>query len=114
MSFKNPESQVARWLERLQQYNFDFQYRPGRAHKNANALSRRPCENIICSHAENKEKKELSVNLVIIREYQHHGSLFSTILLQEAQKDDPYLKLIIERLEENVENPKWDDAIDTF
>ena len=34
-SFKEPQGQVARWLERLQKYNFVVDHRPGRAHTNA-------------------------------------------------------------------------------
>ena len=43
MNFKNPEGQVARWLEALQEYDFEIQHRAGRHHGNADALSRRPC-----------------------------------------------------------------------
>ena len=42
MSFKQSEGQVARWLERLQEYDFTFEHRPGLSHANADALSRRP------------------------------------------------------------------------
>ena len=42
MSFKQPEGQVARWLERLQEYDFDIEHRPGKSHANADALSRKP------------------------------------------------------------------------
>ena len=42
MSFRQPEGQVARWLERLQEYDFTIEHRPGRNHANADALSRRP------------------------------------------------------------------------
>ncbi|KAK3705767.1 hypothetical protein QZH41_000594, partial [Actinostola sp. cb2023] len=42
MSFKQPEGQVARWLERLQEYDFDVEHRPGKSHINADAMSRRP------------------------------------------------------------------------
>ena len=41
-SLKEPESQLARWLERLQQYDFDIQHRKGNCHQNADALSRHP------------------------------------------------------------------------
>ena len=41
MSFKEPQ-QVARWLERLQEYAFDVIHRLGKAHTNADALSRSP------------------------------------------------------------------------
>ena len=42
MSFKQPEGQVARWLERLQEYNFTVKHRPGLSHANVDALSRKP------------------------------------------------------------------------
>ena len=42
--FKNPEGQIARWLEVLETFNFDIQHRPGAKHGNADALSRIPCK----------------------------------------------------------------------
>lgn len=42
-SFKEPEGQVARWLETLDTYDFDLVHRPGKKHINADALSRGPC-----------------------------------------------------------------------
>ena len=42
MSFKEPQGQVARWPERLQEYDYEIQDRPGRLHDNADGLSRRP------------------------------------------------------------------------
>ena len=41
-SFKEPEGQLARWLERLQEYDFNIQHRIGSHHQNADALSRHP------------------------------------------------------------------------
>ncbi|GFX37108.1 retrovirus-related Pol polyprotein from transposon 412 [Trichonephila clavipes] len=42
-------SQVARWIQRLNEYYFDIRHRKGSSHGNADALSRRPCpEN--CRH----------------------------------------------------------------
>ncbi|KAJ3588488.1 hypothetical protein NHX12_012080 [Muraenolepis orangiensis] len=40
---KEPEGQLARWLERLGEYNFEIVHRPGRLHSNADSLSRIPC-----------------------------------------------------------------------
>ena len=34
---------MARWLEALQEYNFQIVHRQGRLHGNADAMSRRPC-----------------------------------------------------------------------
>ena len=42
-SFKEPEGQVARWLEVLDMFDYDLQHRPGRLHGNADAMSRIPC-----------------------------------------------------------------------
>ncbi|PJE77951.1 hypothetical protein CI610_03122 [invertebrate metagenome] len=43
INFKNPEGQMARWFEFLSAYRFKIEYRVGKAHGNADALSRRPC-----------------------------------------------------------------------
>jgi len=42
-NFRSPEGQLARWLEKLQEFQFTIVHRPGRKHNNADALSRRPC-----------------------------------------------------------------------
>jgi hypothetical protein len=49
MSFKNLEGNTARWIQRLQEYNFTSEHRQGRKHNNADALSRRPCQEE-CTH----------------------------------------------------------------
>ncbi|UYV69000.1 K02A2.6-like, partial [Cordylochernes scorpioides] len=56
LQMKNPEGQVARWLEKLQQYHFQIRHRPGKRHHNADALSRRPCGS--CKHCEKIDKNE--------------------------------------------------------
>ena len=38
-NFKEPEGQVARWLERLAEYDFAVVHRRGSQHSNADALS---------------------------------------------------------------------------
>ena len=43
LNFKNPKDQMARWLEKLQAYNFTVEHRPGLKHGNADSLSRRFC-----------------------------------------------------------------------
>lgn len=40
-NFKEPEGQVARWLEQLSSFQYYIQHRPGKQHNNADALSRR-------------------------------------------------------------------------
>ncbi|GFY30892.1 retrovirus-related Pol polyprotein from transposon 17.6 [Trichonephila clavipes] len=56
MNFRNTEGQVARWIQRLNEYYFDIRHRKGSSHGNADALSRRPCpEN--CRHSSRVETK---------------------------------------------------------
>ncbi|GFX57352.1 retrovirus-related Pol polyprotein from transposon 412 [Trichonephila clavipes] len=56
MNFRNTEGQVARWIQRLNEYYFDIRHRKGSSHGNADALSRRPCpEN--CRHCYRVETK---------------------------------------------------------
>ena len=59
MTFKEPEGQVARWLEELQEYDFKIEHRPGARHSNADALSRRPCAATGCRYCEKREAREL-------------------------------------------------------
>ena len=40
--FKEPEGQMARWIDFLQPFDYEIVYRPGPKHGNADALSRRP------------------------------------------------------------------------
>ena len=42
LRFKDPQGQLARWMEELSQYNMVIQHRPGTKHGNADALSRIP------------------------------------------------------------------------
>ena len=48
MRFKEPQGQLARWLEELSQYNMVLQHRAGREHCNADTLSRRPAPSGEC------------------------------------------------------------------
>ena len=56
MKTKDPEGQTARWLETLASVYFEIQYRPGKRHTNADALSTIPIR---------KEKSKQSVKLCL-------------------------------------------------
>ncbi|CAC5382355.1 unnamed protein product [Mytilus coruscus] len=62
VNFKNPEGQLARWLETLGAYDFQIIHRPSRIHSNADALSRRPCPDD-CSYCSKVEDKFSNVGL---------------------------------------------------
>ena len=46
-NFKDPDGQLARWIEVLSQFNYDLEYRQGRRHQNADGLLRIPCRQCI-------------------------------------------------------------------
>ena len=54
-SFKEPEGQLAQWLECLQEFSFEIVHRSGRKHTNADALSRRPCSQ--CGREDSSHQK---------------------------------------------------------
>ena len=56
LRFKNPEGQVARWLEVLNTYEFNIEHRPGRHHGNCDGLSRRPCTDGACEQCARIER----------------------------------------------------------
>ncbi|GFW16114.1 retrovirus-related Pol polyprotein from transposon 17.6 [Trichonephila clavipes] len=56
LNFKNSEGQIARWIQRLQEYDVEIRHRKGSAHGNADALSRRPCPES-CKYCSRIEKK---------------------------------------------------------
>jgi hypothetical protein len=54
--FKNPDGQLARWLEALSSFDLDLEYRPGKRHQNADGLSRKPCRQ--CGRWEGQREDE--------------------------------------------------------
>ena len=53
LNFKEPQGQIARWLQVVAEYDLVIVHRAGRSHVNADSLSRRPCHS--CSHCERQE-----------------------------------------------------------
>ena len=64
-NFREPEGQIARWLEILAPYKMKIEHRPGSKHRNADALSRRPCNQCgIYKDWENDQQQIVSAQLV--------------------------------------------------
>ncbi|XP_050315452.1 uncharacterized abhydrolase domain-containing protein DDB_G0269086-like [Anthonomus grandis grandis] len=56
---KQPEEQVARWLEKLKQYSLNIKHQSGKPQNNVDALSRRPCQpQTLCAKVEEQEECE--------------------------------------------------------
>ena len=63
MSFREPEGQVAHWIETLQSYVFTLVHRAGAGHANTDALSRRPCTLGGCQYCERREARERELRI---------------------------------------------------
>ncbi|KAJ8948177.1 hypothetical protein NQ318_010450 [Aromia moschata] len=112
MNFKNPEGQVARWMERLQQYDFKIMHRSGKTHGNADTLSRRPCLEQKCRYCQKIETKESSYetcNELLMATTIEVEDEWSSEELKKSQKKDSDLKLIRNWLKNGV-RPTWQEV----
>lgn len=92
-NFKNPEGQLARWMEVLESYDIELEYRPGRSHQNADGLSWNPCKQ--CGREEDGKVEEAG----------------ATVLFEEPdtmvddKKDPPEQEELQENHEEVIRRP---------
>ena len=56
LNFKNPEGQIARWLDKLQTDEFCIAYLTGKSQQNADVLSHRPCFETNCKHCQHQDR----------------------------------------------------------
>ena len=94
MSFKELEGQLARWLERLQQYDFEVLHRKGVAHKNADSLSRRPCAENKCNYCSKVELKENRDSFDLVRRIVFEENDFKKF--REQQLNDQAIAVILQ------------------
>uniref|UniRef100_A0A3Q3KZ30 Gypsy retrotransposon integrase-like protein 1 n=1 Tax=Mastacembelus armatus TaxID=205130 RepID=A0A3Q3KZ30_9TELE len=108
LNFRQPERQVARWLEILQEYDFEVQHRPGRQHANADALSRRPCLVDECKYCKRLEERDLGL-AAVAAEPSGVGEArepFTIEQLRQQQASDPVLGKVKGWLEARA-RPDW-------
>ena len=133
LSFRNPERQIARWIQRLQEYEFEIEHRSGRKHNNADALSRCCClVQHYCKHCDHQETKERLATLdqapttndekiepkactvsLTPAESASTIDMSQYSQIQQEQMQDPDLKPILEWKEKSEERPKW-SAISSY
>ncbi|GBO33839.1 Transposon Ty3-G Gag-Pol polyprotein, partial [Araneus ventricosus] len=109
LNFKEPEGQIARWIQRLQEYDFEIQHRKGTSHGNADALSRRPCGES-CKHCSNAEKKfgiEIDTSVKVLTTTSVDP--WSSCEIQKAQLEDPAIKTILEKKLMSADRPSWQE-----
>ncbi|GFW50246.1 hypothetical protein TNCV_4696641 [Trichonephila clavipes] len=108
MNFRNTEGQVARWIQRLNEYYFDIRHRKGSSHGNADALSRRPCpEN--CRHCSRVETKYDYAIRQITTSTATPSDPWSDEKVREDQMADPDIQPLIEFMESSSNKPSWQD-----
>jgi len=94
--FKEPVGQIARWLQKLQEFEFTFIHRHGIRHKNADAMSRIPCKQ--CGIIPADETIALATvstpTVALLGE-------FSPEELRTAQLSDPDISLVLTSKEAN-------------
>ena len=78
MNFKNPEGQIARWIETLSSYDMKVEHRPGRLHQNADGVSRIPCKQCGVN-----EETSNSVNVV----GSSNSEVFDLKVIQDSDRD---------------------------
>ena len=95
-NFKDPEGQLARWLEKLQEYDFTVVHRQGKKHQNADAMSRIPCRQ--CGRPESGEPVDVPISVISmphnfsksnVREAQMHDDIVGPILQGKERKVKP-------------------------
>lgn len=99
-NLKAPEGQLARWLGRLEEYDYEVVYHPGRAHGNVDSLSRRPCDPE-CSHCAKRDAQVGCKRLVVAED-----ATAAQERWKQAQRNDEDLMPVIQWLEESPERPK--------
>ena len=110
MNSKDPEGQLARWLDVVSEYDLTIQHRPGANHGNADGLSRRPCKQ--CTHCGSSEqiggelstltpKVESAARVAILQ-----PSLSNKDLIK-AQMADTSIRWLVVAKNEGKERPPW-------
>lgn len=106
LSFKDLEGQLARWLERLQEFDFEVQHRKGESHKNADGLSRRLCETFGCEYCTRVEERSYSkIEKTVARLVLQGENLEEW---QKDQEEDPNIAIIIQGKRKGTRPPRSD------
>ncbi|GBM55888.1 hypothetical protein AVEN_2581-1 [Araneus ventricosus] len=105
------EGQIARWIQRLQEYDFEIQHRKGTSHGNADDVSRRPCKESCkyCTNAEKKFGMETDISVKVLTTTSVDP--WSSCEIQKAQLEDPAIKPIMEKKLNSTDRPSWQEIV---
>ena len=111
-NFKEPEGQVARWIETLSTFQFDIQHRPGKQHGNADGMSRIPCKQCQELHSDVRAislQEEEKRNVETQPENTSWIVGWTSEFLRKEQLEDPIIGKILTMKESCDERPQWKD-----
>ena len=117
----------------LGEYDFRIEFRPGKGHQNADAMSRRPCVNHNCKHCDRVETREnifkenmetfetdgdkvsgsSTATNIIARVVETENELIKIINKEELrnkQLQDPHIAAIMRWLEQSSQRPEWENV----
>lgn len=112
LNFKDIEGQLARWLQVLGTYDFEIEHRSGAKHLNADALSRRPCQDCAyCERTEQNSRVQSKCDVVRKTRAGNQNWLIgiSSTQIAKAQSEDRHIGKILKRFVNNQEKPKWEE-----
>ena len=93
---------MARWLERLQEYDYEIQHRPGKQHSNADSLSRRPRRNHgdcpSCVPLTEPQIATVTSRLPSVQHQSDEEDLWSPKNVARAQAQDPDIGPVVDRV----------------
>jgi transposase InsO family protein len=111
---KEPVGQPGRWLETMEEYSFDIQFRSGAKHANADALSRRPClkQSCYCHDFESEQallsrSTQLGVGCQLSQTFDI-GLSRDEVAAQ--QKEDSELRTLYEAVWQERARPTWEEV----
>ena len=97
-NFKNPRGQVARWLERLSDFNFEAEHRSAHLHGNAGGLSRLTWESI---NSTEQDEDAVLINSV-------NEEPLSRESIKATLKQDPVVSQVVDWLKTGVKPARCD------
>ncbi|GBM64849.1 Retrovirus-related Pol polyprotein from transposon 17.6 [Araneus ventricosus] len=106
--FSKSLGQIARSIQRLQEYDFKIKHRKGTSHGNVDALSRRPCKDS-CKHCTNVEKKFGIKTDNFLKVLTISDDPWSSSEVQKAQLEDPAIRPTLEKKLNSEDQPFWQE-----
>ncbi|GBN99011.1 Retrovirus-related Pol polyprotein from transposon 297 [Araneus ventricosus] len=108
LNFREPKGQIAFWIQRLQEYDFEIQHRKGTSHGNADDLSRRPRKES-CKHCTNADKKFGIETDIFAKVLTTTNDPWPSNEVQKAQLEDPAIRPILEKKLNSEHRQSWQE-----